>query len=171
MGEFLQGFFPWKIYKYHRHLCIHLQNYYIVWKDCALGFFFEVNCAENQRKFKYCLTTSDISDHSAQSSSNQFKQVLSISNFLLSTCYYCKAHWSQWFLACCQLSELLIGHWSEFRGPTCTGKIGKPEKLREVFPVREKSGNFKILPKSHGILVQSGKFRLENIKKKFDKVT
>ena len=34
---------------------------------------------------------------------------------------------------------------------THTGKMG------EVFPVREKSGNFKILPKSRGILYESGK--------------
>ena len=40
------------------------------------------------------------------------------------------------------------------RVPTRTGK---PGILREVFPVGEKSGNFKILPESQGILVQSGK--------------
>ena len=40
------------------------------------------------------------------------------------------------------------------RVPTHTGK---PGKRREVFPVREKSGNFKILPKSQGILYESGK--------------
>ena len=43
------------------------------------------------------------------------------------------------------------------RVPTHTGKAGKPGKMREVFPVREKSGNFKILPKSQGILYESGK--------------
>ena len=43
---------------------------------------------------------------------------------------------------------------------TCTGK---PGKLREVFSVREKSLNFKILPESQGILVQSGKIRSEYI--------
>ena len=31
-----------------------------------------------------------------------------------------------------------------YRVPTHTGKTGIPGKLREVFPVREKSGNFKI---------------------------
>ena len=36
------------------------------------------------------------------------------------------------------------------RVPTRTGKTVKPGKMREVFPVREKSGNFKILPKSQG---------------------
>ena len=36
------------------------------------------------------------------------------------------------------------------RVPTHTGKTGKPGKIREVFPVREKSGNFKILPESQG---------------------
>ena len=39
---------------------------------------------------------------------------------------------------------------SILRIPTCTGKTGNPGKLSEVFPVREKSGNFKILPKSQG---------------------
>ena len=33
------------------------------------------------------------------------------------------------------------------RVPTRTGK---PGKMREAFPVMEKSGNFKILPESHG---------------------
>ena len=37
-----------------------------------------------------------------------------------------------------------------FRVPSRTGKTGKPGKLREVFPVREKSGNFKMLLKSQG---------------------
>ena len=41
-----------------------------------------------------------------------------------------------------------------YRVPTHTGK---PGKMREVFPVREKSGNFKIIPKSQGILYESGK--------------
>ena len=34
-----------------------------------------------------------------------------------------------------------------YRVPTRTGK---PGKLREVFPVGEKSGNFKMLPESQG---------------------
>ena len=40
------------------------------------------------------------------------------------------------------------------RVPTRTGK---PGKMREVFPVREKSGNFRISPESQGIFYQSGK--------------
>ena len=36
-------------------------------------------------------------------------------------------------------------------------KTGKPGKMREVFPVREKSGNFRISPESQGIFYQSGK--------------
>ena len=43
------------------------------------------------------------------------------------------------------------------RDPTHTGKTGKPGKMREVFPVREKSGNFRISPESQGIFYQSGK--------------
>ena len=43
------------------------------------------------------------------------------------------------------------------RVPTHTGKTGKPGKMREVFPVREKSGNFRISPESRGIFYQSGK--------------
>ena len=57
-----------------------------------------------------------------------------------------------------------------FRVPTHTGKTGKPGKIREVFPVREKSGNFKILPKSQGILYESEKSQGkldQKIKKKF----
>ena len=59
---------------------------------------------------------------------------------------------------------------TDFRDPQCTKRLnhnqvslrvpthtGKPGKMREVFPVRGKSGNFKILPKSQGILYQSGK--------------
>ena len=46
------------------------------------------------------------------------------------------------------------------RVPTCTGK---PGKLSEVFPVREKSENFKMLPKSQGkvreFLSSQGKVR------------
>ena len=42
------------------------------------------------------------------------------------------------------------------RVPTSTAK---PEKMREVFPVREKSGNFKTLPESQGIFCQGGKSR------------
>ena len=34
-----------------------------------------------------------------------------------------------------------------YRVPTHTGK---PGKMREVFPVREKSGNFRISPESQG---------------------
>ena len=37
-----------------------------------------------------------------------------------------------------------------YRVPTRTGKTGKPGKMREIFPVREKSGNFKHLPESQG---------------------
>ena len=47
------------------------------------------------------------------------------------------------------------------RVPTHTGKPGK------LFPVREKSGNFKILPKSWEILIQSGKSRRKLDKKYF----
>ena len=36
------------------------------------------------------------------------------------------------------------------RVPTHTGKTGKPGKMREVFPVRENSGNFRISPESQG---------------------
>ena len=47
------------------------------------------------------------------------------------------------------------------RVPTHTGKTGKPGKMREVFPVREKSGNFRISPESQGkvreFFYQSGK--------------
>ena len=52
---------------------------------------------------------------------------------------------------------------------THTGKTGKPGKMREVFPVREKSGNFKILPKSQGILYESVKIRSENKKIFYEK--
>ena len=49
----------------------------------------------------------------------------------------------------------------KIRVPTDTGKPGKPGKMRQLFPVREKSGNFeKILKspgKSQGILSESGK--------------
>ena len=37
--------------------------------------------------------------------------------------------------------------WFGIRVPTRTGK---PGKIREVFPVREKSGNFKIFSESQG---------------------
>ena len=53
------------------------------------------------------------------------------------------------------------------RVPTHTGKTVKPGKMREVFPVREKSENFRISPESQGkvrefsisqgIFYQSGK--------------
>ena len=48
-----------------------------------------------------------------------------------------------------------------YRVLTCTGK---PEKMREIFPVMEKSGNFKILSESQGIFYQRGKVRSENNK-------
>ena len=54
--------------------------------------------------------------------------------------------------------EVSIGH----RVPTHTRKTGKPGKMREVFPVRKKSGNFRISPESQGIFYQSGKIRSEN---------
>ena len=37
-----------------------------------------------------------------------------------------------------------------YRVPTDTGKPGKPGKMRQLFPVREKSGNFEKLSKSQG---------------------
>ena len=40
------------------------------------------------------------------------------------------------------------------RVPTDTGK---PGKMRQLFPVREKSGNFEKILKSQGILSESGK--------------
>ena len=43
------------------------------------------------------------------------------------------------------------------RVPTDTGKPGKPGKIRQLFPVREKSGNFEKIIKSQGILSESGK--------------
>ena len=36
------------------------------------------------------------------------------------------------------------------RVPTDTGNPGKPGKMRQLFPVREKSGNFKKILKSQG---------------------
>ena len=39
MGKIFQGFFPWNICKYLRHLSIDLKNYYIVWRVCVVGFF------------------------------------------------------------------------------------------------------------------------------------
>ena len=36
------------------------------------------------------------------------------------------------------------------RVPTDTGKPGKPGKMRQLFPVREKSGNFEKILKSQG---------------------
>ena len=36
--------------------------------------------------------------------------------------------------------------------PTCTGKTGKSGKMSKVFPVREKSGNFKIISENQGKL-------------------
>ena len=57
------------------------------------------------------------------------------------------------------------------RVPTHTGKTGKPGKMRKVFPVREKAGNIKILPKSQGILYGSGKSqgKLDQKKKFYEK--
>ena len=37
-----------------------------------------------------------------------------------------------------------------FRVPTDTGKPGKPGKMEQLFPVREKSGNFEKMSKSQG---------------------
>ena len=34
--------------------------------------------------------------------------------------------------------------------PTSTGKTGKRGEIREFFPVREKSGNFNMLPETQG---------------------
>ena len=55
---------------------------------------------------------------------------------------------------------------TQIRVPTGTGK---PGKTREVFPVREKSGNFKILPESQGKVrefsVSQGKVRENLIRK------
>ena len=42
------------------------------------------------------------------------------------------------------------------RVPTDTGI---PGKMRQLFPVREKSGNFEKMSKSQGILNESGKSR------------
>ena len=38
VGRIFLGFFPWKICKYLRHLSIHFENCYIVWKDCVVRF-------------------------------------------------------------------------------------------------------------------------------------
>ena len=43
--------------------------------------------------------------------------------------------------------------------------------MREVFPIMEKSGNFKFLPESQGILYKSGKIRLQNKKYQVVKVS
>ena len=43
---------------------------------------------------------------------------------------------------------------TDHRVPTDTGK---PGKMRQLFPVREKSGNFEKMSKSQGILNESGK--------------
>ena len=45
----------------------------------------------------------------------------------------------------------------QYRVPTGTGNPGKPGKMRQLFPVREKSGNFEKILKSQGILNESGK--------------
>ena len=39
MENIFQGFFPWNICKYLRHLSIHFKNYYILWRVCVVGFF------------------------------------------------------------------------------------------------------------------------------------
>ena len=56
--------------------------------------------------------------------------------------------------------------------PTGTGKLGKQGKMREVFPVREQSGNFKILIKSQGRVgefwLSQGKVISENKKIRSD---
>ena len=38
MGRIFLGILCWKICKYLRHVSIHFKNYYIVWKDCVVGF-------------------------------------------------------------------------------------------------------------------------------------
>ena len=43
----------------------------------------------------------------------------------------------------------LNGH-QMLRVPTDTGKPGIPGKMRQLFPVREKSGNFEKMSKSQG---------------------
>ena len=48
-----------------------------------------------------------------------------------------------------------------FRVPTGTGK---PGKMRQLFPVREKSGNFEKILKSQGILSKSGKTVIHKLK-------
>ena len=47
------------------------------------------------------------------------------------------------------------------RVPTSTGK---PGKMRQLFPVREKSGNFEKKSKSQGILNESGKNVIHKLK-------
>ena len=56
------------------------------------------------------------------------------------------------------IPELVLckGHVNH-RVPTGTGKPGIPGKMRQLFPVREKSGNFEKMSKSQGILNESGK--------------
>ena len=54
MGGFFQEFFPWIIFKYHRHLSIHLENYYIVWKVYVLWSF---------AKYYFKLTLQGIKEH------------------------------------------------------------------------------------------------------------
>ena len=39
MGGFFSGIFSLQICKYHRHLSIHFENYYIVWKVYLAGLF------------------------------------------------------------------------------------------------------------------------------------
>ena len=65
--------------------------------------------------------------------------------------------------------EIMLQSGVNYRVPTHTGKTGKPGKMREVFPVREKSGNFRISPESQGkvgnflsVREKSGKIRSEN---------
>ena len=52
------------------------------------------------------------------------------------------------YQALCQVES------NSYRVPTDTGK---PGKMRQLFPVREKSGNFENVSKSQGILNESGK--------------
>ena len=51
-----------------------------------------------------------------------------------------------------------------YRVPTGTGKPGIPGKMRQLFPVREKSGNFEKMSKSQGILNKSGKTVIHKLK-------
>ena len=65
-----------------------------------------------------------------------------------------------------RLHKLLSPGWIHIhlRVPTRTGK---PGKMREIFSVGEKLGNFKILLESRGILYKSWKIRSDNKKKNY----